>query len=281
MLVVNETDSLLLFTTDNCPRTTDIRLKPLGNHNRSWIWGRHAVGTTLAAGFWTPLEVAVSDRCPMDLRSAAERSGVPVAVVTEGELARRCRADDHQGIAARMPEFPYTDLDELFDRTAVPTAWLVLDGIQDSFNVGAIVRSAVELGIEAILLGTVGQSGVNSQVVRSSAGAVNYIPIARAADLASGVRRLTDHGITALVASEKSSRLLDCVDLTRPVAIVIGNEARGVSEAVMALCAEQICIPIGNRVGSLNAAVAAGILCYELTRQRKGESRKSEVGGRK
>jgi 23S rRNA (guanosine2251-2'-O)-methyltransferase len=246
--------------------------KLLGSHNRSWIWGRHAVRATLEVGRWTPLELAMTPRCPEAIRQdvhrlAAERQ-IALAELTDAELTRRCRADDHQGLAARMPEFPYADLDDVLSQSPPPTAWLVLDGLQDSFNVGAIIRSAVELGIDAMLLGTAGQAGVNSQVVRSSAGAVNSLPIVRVPVLSAAMQRLSESGVVGIAASEKSSRLLDSVDLTRPVAIVIGNEAHGVSPDVMSHCHEQVRIPISNRVGSLNAAVAAGIFCYELVRQR-------------
>lgn len=246
--------------------------KLLGSHNRSWIWGRHAVWATLDVGRWTPLELVTTPRCLEALRQsvhrlAAERQ-IPLEELTDAELARRCRADDHQGLAARMPEFPYTDFESLLAQSCPPTAWLVLDGIQDSFNVGAIIRSSVELGIEVVLLGAAGQSGVNSQVVRSSAGAVNHLPIVRVPELSTAMQRLMEAGIIGIAASEKSSRLLESVDLTRPVAIVIGNEAHGVSADVLSHCDEQVRIPISNRVGSLNAAVAAGIFCYELVRQR-------------
>jgi 23S rRNA (guanosine2251-2'-O)-methyltransferase len=250
-------------------------LKPLGNHNRCWIWGRHAVWTTLAAGRWTPLEVTITPRCPDELRRDVRRialsSQFPLVEITDAELTKRCRADDHQGLAARMPEFPYATLTELLARTPPPTAWLVLDGLQDSFNFGAIIRSAVELGIDAVLIGTAGQSGVNSQVVRSSAGSVNFLPIVRMRSLPAALDDLSNAGIVAVAASEKSDQLLETVDLKRPIALVIGNESQGVSADVMARCCEQVRIPIENRVGSLNAAVAAGILCYELVRQRSSK----------
>jgi 23S rRNA (guanosine2251-2'-O)-methyltransferase len=257
-------------------------VKLLGSHNRCWIWGRHAVGVTLRAGRWTPLEVAVTPRCPEELRAEVRRlttaAQIPLVELTDAELIQRCRAEDHQGLAAKLPAFPYASLDELLARTPPTTAWLVLDRLQDSFNVGAIVRSAVELGIDALLIGTAGQAGVNSQVVRSSAGAVNLLPIVRDTSLPEALRTLIAAGVTVIAASEKGASPLDAVDLTRPVAIVIGNEGEGISPEVLALCSERARIPINNRVGSLNAAVAAGIVCYELVRQR---SRKSEVGSRK
>lgn len=237
---------------------------------------------TLRAGLWTPLEVAVAPRCPDDLRADVRRltslQQIPLMEVADSELSRRCRAEDHQGLAARMPEFPYANLDEVLSRSPAPTAWLVLDRIQDSFNFGAIVRSAVELGIDAVLIGTAGQAGVNSQVVRSSAGAVNYLPIVRATSVPEALPLLRDAGVLAIAASEKAASTVDAVDLIRPVALVIGNEAEGLSPAVLDCCQERVRIPIGNRVGSLNAAVAAGILCYELVRQR-GKWSKSDGAG--
>lgn len=258
------------------PRSTSGRPKLVGNHNRCWIWGRHVVLETLRAAVWRPAEVLISPRCAVDIvpevRQRTQQSRILLSELTDAALARRCRSDEHQGLAALLPEYPYADLDELIVQQPRLERWLVLDGIQDSFNFGAIVRSAVELGTDGLIVGVREQSAVNSQVVRSSAGGVNHVPIARVDDLSSGVERLKSTGVRIVAASEKASTWLQDVDLTGPTAIVIGNEGRGVSPEIWALCDDRVQIPTADKVGSLNAAVAAGIFCYERLRQRLSQA---------
>lgn len=243
-----------------------------GSHNRSWIWGRHLVLATLRAGVWSPRQILIGSRCPSDVsaevRRAADRAEIPCETVADDLIEQRCRAADHQGLAALMPEFPYASLDDVLQQPACPESWLILDRIQDSFNFGSMVRSAVELGTHALLIGATEQSPVNSQVARSSAGAVNLVPIVRHAALAEGIQRLKGRGFRIIAASEKGTRELEAANLCGKTAIVIGNEGRGVSAEIWDLCDEQLAIPTSGRVGSLNAAVAAGIFCYERLRQR-------------
>jgi 23S rRNA (guanosine2251-2'-O)-methyltransferase len=243
-----------------------------GSHNRSWIWGRHVVLETLRAGKWRPLELLVSPRCTEQARHELDRLArlrqVEFTVVTDDQLARRCRSDEHQGLAASLPPFPYARFDELLSSTPLLSTWLVLDRMHDSFNFGAVLRAAEGLGVKAVVIGSEEQSEVNSQVVRSSAGAVNYVPIAKVDRLADAVQALRDAGCAVVAASEKAAHPLPRVDLRGPVAVVIGNEGQGIQPAVWRLCTTVARIPMTGRIGSLNAAVAAGIVCYEIVRQR-------------
>ncbi len=243
----------------------------LGNHNRCWIWGRHVVLETLRVGIWQPREVLLTPRCPAEIAAEvdglASRLGVAIERVSDAVLAKRCRADDHQGLAASLPEFPYANLTAGLATVTPQTTWLILDGIQDSFNFGAIVRSAVELAVTGILIGRHAQSPVNSQTARSSSGAVNHLPIVREDDLPAAVTRLKTAGLRVIAASEKGAADLSTADLTGPTALIVGNEGHGVSPALWALCDQQVRIPTTGVVGSLNVAVAAGILCYERRRQ--------------
>ncbi len=239
------------------------------NHNRAWLWGRHAVMETVRAGLWIPLEIALSPRCPpeivRELHRWTQQHGVSVIEETDEALTRRCRSEEHQGIAARLPEFPYASFDDI--RTSA-RVWLVLDRIHDSHNFGAMVRSAVGLGVDAVLVGETEQSAVNRQVVQSSAGAVNLLPIARVASLVRAITTLHDQGVKIVAASEKAEQTIFTADLRPPVAIIIGNEGRGVSAELLERCTLPVRIPMANQLGSLNAAVAAGIVCYEVLRQK-------------
>ncbi|GIX04098.1 MAG: hypothetical protein KatS3mg113_1104 [Planctomycetaceae bacterium] len=181
------------------------RRRGFAAHNRSWVWGRHAVGETLQAQRWQPLEVRLSPRCPAALRQRllhlCQQRSIPSSVVSDEELTQLCKTEEHQGVAMRLPPFPYANFSEQLTRR--PPVWLVLDGIQDAYNYGAILRSAETLGITTVLVGERGQCEVNSLVVRSSAGAVNHLALVRVSDLTEAVRALRAEGYCVLAATEK------------------------------------------------------------------------------
>jgi 23S rRNA (guanosine2251-2'-O)-methyltransferase len=246
--------------------------KLLGSHQKCWLYGRHVVLETLRAGRWRPLEVWVADNLDTDVRTEAARLAatmqIDVAAHPAGELTRRCGGLAHQGLMAKMPAFPYTGLEAVLAAGGAAPFYVVLAGIQDPFNFGAIVRSADVLGADGVFVPTANQSAVTAQVVRSSAGAVNHVPIVQTADLADLIRRLRDRGIACVAATGSATRPASECDLSGPCALVFGNEGTGIQDDVLAACDAQVRIPQVGHVESLNAAVAAGILCYEVRRQR-------------
>jgi 23S rRNA (guanosine2251-2'-O)-methyltransferase len=266
------------------------KLRLMGSHQRCWIWGRHVVFETLRAGRWPILELRIDDGLEGDerhalTRLAAER-GFPLISETSARLAQLCGASDHQGVLAKMPPFPYATLDAVLlsrgivkgDMTGgrvssaadgpASTALVMLDRVQDPHNFGAIIRAADVLGMDGLIVGTESQSAVTSVVARSSAGAVNYLPVAQAPDLVSAVHELRRVGFVAVAADADAHTTLDRQDLTAPTVLVLGNENTGVSEQLRAACNATVRIPQAGHVASLNVAVAAGILFYELQRQR-------------
>jgi 23S rRNA (guanosine2251-2'-O)-methyltransferase len=247
----------------------------LGSHQRCWIWGRNVVLETLRAGRWPMYELFLADRIADDaadeIRTLAESHGVPVHIETADDLRRRCHSGEHQGYLARMPPFPYADAEQLLaDRPQCPL-YVVLDGVQDPFNFGAILRSADVLGVDAVFIASAGQVGVTSLVARTSAGAVNHVPIARVDDLPDLLRRMRKLHIDSVAATERGTTPLDRHDFRRPTALVIGNEGRGIREDVLRECTAHVTIPQAGRVAALNAAVSAGILFYEAARQRNAK----------
>lgn len=264
------------------PRSRRTRkTKLMGNHQRSWIWGRHAVREALRSDRWRPVEVRAAHDAAADIRSELETwfaesaalsqtPGVPVLEFeTDERLRQLCGHADHQGLIARMPDYPYLSTADLCENLSDRSAILILDGLQDSFNFGACLRCAEVFGMDAVLIGEHNQCGVTSQVVRSSAGAVHHLSIARADDLAAAVRTLREEGLSIIAATHKAAMHLPKVDFRVPVAVVIGNEGAGISAALLAECTQRAFIPQSGRVASLNAAVATGIVLYELVRQRE------------
>ena len=246
--------------------------KLLGSHQKCWIWGRNAVVETLAAGRWKILELHLSLLLSPTLieqaRSLANRMGLVSVVVDPDVLTRLCHTPEHQGYLARMTDFPYADTPQVLASLPAAPFCVILDGIQDPFNFGAVIRSAEVFGAHAVFLGETGQVGVTSMVVRSSAGAVNRIPIARVPDLEALAGDLKSRGIRIVAASEKAAGQLMDTDFRTGSAIVIGNEGVGPRPGLISLCDAVAKIPQAGHIGSLNAAVAAGIFFYEVRRQR-------------
>ena len=249
--------------------------KLLGSHQKCWIWGRNAVLETLQAGRWKILDLYLSRELPDELIGQAGKLAIGMGLIPLVEdpdaLERLCHSTEHQGYLARMSEFPYAGLDAVLSALPPHPFVVLLDGIQDPYNFGAIIRSAEIFGADAVLIGESGQVGVTSMVVRSSAGAVNRIPIVRVPDVIPVVGLLRAKGMRVAVASEKAGKDLMGHDFVKGAAIVIGNEGVGPRPELLDQCDAAVRIPQAGRIGSLNAAVAAGIFFYEVRRQRSGQ----------
>jgi 23S rRNA (guanosine2251-2'-O)-methyltransferase len=227
---------------------------------------------TLRAGRWPILELHMNEALsPDDLQAAsllAEGLEVPLSLEPAATLTRLCRSDEHQGYLAKMPPFPYDDAEKLLKDRPNRAFYVLLDAVQDPFNFGAILRSADALGVDAVFVSAANQVDVTSLVVRASAGAVNHVPLAQVEDLAAWIGRLKQAGLTVVGTSPAAKRDVSQHDFREPVAVVLGNEATGIRAEILALCDNRVSIRQKGHIGSLNAAVSAGILCYEVCRQR-------------
>ncbi|MBD3673462.1 MAG: 23S rRNA (guanosine(2251)-2'-O)-methyltransferase RlmB [Planctomycetaceae bacterium] len=263
--------------------------KLMGNHQRSWIWGRHAVLEAVRSERWFPLEVRAAHDVDPEIRreladwieTRKELAAADFPPVLEFEEASRlenlCHQSDHQGLIARMPEYPYLTTAELLANLSEQSFLLVLDGIQDAFNFGACLRCAEVFGVDAVLIGTKGQTGVNSQVVRSSAGAVHHVPIARASDLTDSLTKLQSAGVTLVASTEKAEQALPQANMRGAIAVIVGNEGTGIAAERLELASRRVAIPQQGIVQSLNAAVATGIVLYEAVRQREYDRQQEET----
>lgn len=244
----------------------------MGNHQRCWLWGRNAVLETLQAARWKPLELIVSRQLPRSVLAQVEPLAhalkIPLMPVEAERLTELCHARDHQGLAARMPPFPYQSVSDLLESAHSPALLVLLDCVQDPFNLGAICRAAHVFGADGVLMGARNQVEITSQVARSSAGAINRLNIARGDSAADIAKLLRTRGVQVVGTSPKQATLLPLFDFRQPVAIVIGNEGAGMSDAVLAECDALVTIPQATTFDSLNAAVSAGVILYEAHRQR-------------
>jgi len=263
--------------------------KLMGNHQRSWIWGRHAVLEAVRSERWFPLEVRASHEIDADIRQEltdwqktrnelgdAEHPSI-LEFEDSSRLTDLCHQSDHQGLIARMPEYPYLSVDDMLGNLSENTFLLILDGIQDAFNFGACLRCAEVFGVDAVLIGTKGQTGVNSQVVRSSAGAIHHVPIARAENLTASLAKLRAAGVAIVAATEKADSMLPEAQLKNAIAVLVGNEGIGIAAERLEFASCRVSIPQQGVVQSLNAAVATGIVLYEAVRQRNFGSRQEEA----
>lgn len=250
-----------------------------GSHQRSWLWGRYAVMETLTAARWPVLELLVASELPLidrqQVAALAAPHGLPLQTVSSARLQQLCHQPDHQGLLARMGPFPYADRAALLTaarRTATTGSsglFVLCDRLQDPHNFGAILRCCDAVAADGIIVGQTGQTPVTSHVARASSGAVNHLQLFQIPSLVDGLQSMQQQGFRAVAATEKAQGSLWQADLSGPIVLLIGSEATGISPQLLQQCDLQVGIPMLGKVGSLNAAVAAGILLYECRRRNQ------------
>jgi len=253
-----------------------------GNHQRGWMWGHHAVTETLATGTWPVVEIYANQKAFAafsELIQAKQESGIPFEMVNSDRLEQLCGSSEHQGLVVRMGPFPYQTLESLtiqlagtVDALASPTSTVPLvvicDRLQDAFNFGAVLRCCDGANAAAVIVGDHSQAEVTPHVARSSSGAVNHLKIVKVPDLVTMALALKELGLQLVAADANTQSNVWSAKLTGPTALIIGSEAQGIGAELLAICDQRLCIPMQGKVTSLNAAVAAGILLYEIRRQQ-------------
>ena len=213
-----------------------------------------------------------------DIRRMAHERGVQVQFVPANRLDRLAGGAGHQGVAALTAPIPYLELDDLLAGVAPDLdttrrnkpVLLLLDGIQDPHNFGAILRSAAAAGIDGVVVPRHGMAPLSAVTVKASAGTAGRIPIARVGNLTDTLYPLKERGFWVLGASGDGSESVWDVDVDRPLAIVIGGEGSGLGKRVAGECDHLVHIPMRGDVESLNASVAAGVILFVATRTRLG-----------
>lgn len=188
------------------------------------------------------------------------------------EKLNRLTRKNHQGVVGFVSVVTYQPLEEvvqrIYERSQTPLL-MVLDGVTDVRNFGAIVRSAECAGAHAILFPTQGSAQLNADTMKTSAGALNHLAICRTKNLNQALEYLQQSGIQLVAATEKAGKALYDVDYTVPTAVLMGSEEDGISPAYLRKADHQVHIPMLGRTESLNVSVAAGVLLYEAVRQRR------------
>lgn len=205
-----------------------------------------------------------------ELINLATKQKIPFQFVPKEKLNRLTR-QNHQGVVAMVSAVSFVDIETLLPtiyETGKAPFFLILDKITDVRNFGSIARSAECAGVNAIIIPSRGSAMINADAVKTSSGALNLIPVCRADNLKEAIVFLKNCGIRMIGATEKSETNHFAADYTQPVAIIMGSEETGISEEYLKLCDENVKIPMVGEVQSLNVAVAAGIIVFEVLRQR-------------
>ncbi len=203
------------------------------------------------------------------LREAKKKDTI-VNYVKKERLDQLSETGRHQGVIAYLAAYGYAEVSDILDRAAgknEPPFIIILDGIEDPHNLGAIIRTANLAGAHGIIIPKHGASGLTATVARASAGAVNYTPVAKVTNITRTMEDLKKQGLWFVCAAADGDTMYK-LNLTGPIGLVIGNEGSGVSRLVRESCDMTAAIPMNGDIDSLNASVATGVLAYEIVRQR-------------
>ncbi len=241
--------------------------------SESVIEGRNAVTEAFRSGKTVDklfLQDGVRDSGVSSIVRYAKKQDTVISYVSKKLLDEMSETGKHQGVIARVSAYEYSTLEDIFElaekKNEKPFVFL-LDEIVDPHNLGAIIRTADVCGAHGVIIPKNRASGLTPTAVKASAGAVNYVPVVKVTNLNKTIEELKKKGMWFACADMKGTVMYDC-DLTGSIGLVIGNEGSGVSRLVKDNCDYIVSIPVKGNVDSLNASVAAGVLAYEIVRQR-------------
>ena len=201
----------------------------------------------------------------------AKGKGIVLVEVDKSKLDEMSQTGNHQGVIAIVPPFEYCEvkdiLDEAKNKNEQPFI-LILDGIEEPHNLGAIIRTAETAGVHGVIIPKRRAASVNSTVNKVSAGAVEHMKVARVNNINDTIRYLKDNGLWIIGTDGKAENYYYEQDLTGPIALVIGSEGYGMNRLVSENCDILVKIPMMGKITSLNASVSAGIVTYEIVKQR-------------
>jgi len=237
------------------------------------IYGTRAVIEAIAAGKEIDkvmIQSGLSNDLVKELINVARNNNVPITFVPAEKL-KRISTKNHQGVICLLSVVSFASVDDLIYRAyneGREPFFLILDRVTDVRNFGAIVRTAECAGVDGIILPDKGSVPITSDAMKTSAGALNHLPICREKDLKKTIQLLHDNGIRVVACTEKTERSIYQLNLTGPVTIILGSEEDGISDVLLRQADDLAQIPLKGKIGSLNVSVAAGIALYEVVRQK-------------
>jgi 23S rRNA (guanosine2251-2'-O)-methyltransferase len=247
-----------------------------------YIYGINAVSEALKArgqAFeWVGMAKERHDLRLQRLIEDCRRIGVQVRFVQRAELDRMAGNVAHQGVVAVTSAKQYNDLDDVIEaKRGRYSLVVVLDGIEDPHNLGAILRTADAAGANGVVIPERRAVGVTGTVTKASAGASEHLPIAKVTNVSRTVEELKDRNIWTVGLDEHAPQTYDALDYKMDCALVLGAEGKGLHELVKKKCDFLVSIPMLGKVPSLNVSVAAAVVLYEIVRQRRARDRASET----
>jgi 23S rRNA (guanosine2251-2'-O)-methyltransferase len=234
------------------------------------ICGVHAVYEVLAAGHQHVERIHILRDAHLprlkEILDLARERGVPVRKEERAVLDKIAGGVVHQGIVAIAAEASYAPLESIFE-SKLPCV-IVLDGVEDPHNLGAVIRSAEACGVAGVVVPERHSAPLSATVAKASAGAIAYTPVVRVGNIATTLESFKKKGMWVVGVDEEGDRLWTDFDYTVPVALVLGGEHRGLRRLVREHCDVVVRLPMLGKVSSLNVSVAAGVMLYEVVRQR-------------
>lgn len=240
------------------------------------IFGRHPIVEAVKSGVAFDkliLQKGVRGEFEKEIRQLSREFDIPLQVAPKERL-RKWTTANHQGIIGLQSLITYQRLEDLlpfvYERSEVPL-FVMLDGITDVRNLGAIARSAECAGAQGLIIPNRGSALINGEAIKTSAGALNRIPVCRESSLVNVVEYLQQSGVRVLVSDLKAKKMIYDLDMRGPIALVVGSEDTGISTGVAERADERFLIPQAGSTDSYNVSVAAGIMLYEVLRQRRAD----------
>lgn len=237
------------------------------------VEGRNAVMEAFRAGK-TIDKLYVLDGCQdgavLSIKREAKKAGTLIKYVERERLDQLSETGKHQGVIAAVAAYEYAEIDTILagaKEKGEPPFLFLLDNMEDPHNLGAIIRTANLAGAHGVIIPKNRAVGLTATVARTSAGAINYTPVAKVTNLAKTIEALKKEGMWFVCADMDGTALYE-LDLTGPIGVIIGSEGDGVSRLVKEKCDFVAAIPMKGDIDSLNASVAAGVIGYEIVRQR-------------
>lgn len=237
------------------------------------IYGTRAVMEAIHAGKEIEkiiIQSSLANDLIKELISLAREKHVPYTFVPQEKL-KKFSAKNHQGVICILASVIYASLDNLIDRAyseGREPFLLILDRVTDVRNFGAIARTAECAGVDGIVIGEKGNAPITGDAMKTSAGALNHLSICREKDLKKTMKYLRENGIRVIACTEKANQNIFNVQLSGPIAVIMGSEEDGVSDALLRDADELVKIPMKGKIGSLNVSVATGVAIYEVVRTR-------------
>ena len=250
----------------------------LHEENTSLIEGRNAVQEALRSGK-TPeklfVQDGIRDAAIGEILSKCKKAGALISFVDKQRLDQMSETGHHQGVILQCASYAYSQMEDIFalaEKKGEDPFIILLDEIEDPHNLGAIIRTANLSGAHGVIIPKHRAAGITATVVKASAGAINYTPVVKVTNISKTIEELKERGLWFACADMGGEEMYKC-NLTGPIGLVIGNEGSGVSRLVKEKCDYVVSIPMKGDIDSLNASVAAGVLSFEILRQRLSKTK--------